>query len=51
VEKLDFSNALGEESRFSFTQVKLEVPTAPDFFSFKPPPGVQVVRETPGAKP
>ena len=51
VEKLDFSNALGEESRFTFTQVKLEVPSAPDFFTFTPPPGVQVVRETPGSKP
>ena len=26
VEKLDFTNALGEESRFTFTQVKLKVP-------------------------
>lgn len=51
VEKLDFTNAMGEESRFTFTQVKLEVPSAPDFFTFTPPPGVQVVRETPGAKP
>jgi outer membrane lipoprotein carrier protein len=49
VEKLEFSNALGEETRFVFTQVKLEVPQAPDFFTFKPPPGVQVVRETPGS--
>jgi outer membrane lipoprotein carrier protein len=51
VEKLEFTNALGEESRFAFTQVKLEVPSAPNFFTFTPPPGVQVVRETPGAKP
>jgi len=49
VEKLEFTNALGEESRFSFTQVKLEVPSAPNFFTFTPPPGVQVVRETPGS--
>ena len=49
VEKLDFTNALGEESRFTFTQVKLEVPSGPDFFTFTPPPGVQVVRETPGS--
>ncbi len=48
VEKLDFTNALGEESLFTFTQVKLEVPSAPNFFTFKPPPGVQVVRETSG---
>jgi outer membrane lipoprotein carrier protein len=49
VEKLDFSNALGEESRFTFTQVKLEVPLGPTFFTFTPPPGVQVIRETPGS--
>jgi outer membrane lipoprotein carrier protein len=49
VEKLDFTNALGEESRFTFTQVKLEVPLGPTFFSFTPPPGVQVIRETPGS--
>lgn len=49
VEKLDFSNALGEESRFTFSQVKLEVPLGPQFFTFTPPPGVQVVRETPGS--
>src|SRR5271157_3595573 len=34
VEKLEFTNALGEESRFNFTQVKLEVPSAPNFFTF-----------------
>ncbi|MHB9073567.1 MAG: LolA family protein [Desulfobaccales bacterium] len=49
VEKLDFTNALGEESRFTFTQVKLEVPLGPTFFTFTPPPGVQVIRETPGS--
>jgi outer membrane lipoprotein carrier protein len=49
VEKLDFSNALGEESRFTFTQMKLEMPFGPKFFTFTPPPGVQVVRETPGS--
>jgi outer membrane lipoprotein carrier protein len=49
VENLDFTNALGEESNFTFTQVKLEVPFGTSFFSFKPPPGVQVVRQTPGS--
>jgi len=49
VEQLNFTNALGEESRFTFTQVKLEVPLGRDFFTFTPPPGVQVVRETPGS--
>jgi outer membrane lipoprotein carrier protein len=49
VEKLEFTNAMGEESRFNFTQVKLEVPLGREFFTFTPPPGVQVVRETPGS--
>ena len=49
VEQLNFTNALGEESRFTFTQVKLEVPLGREFFTFRPPPGVQVVRETPGS--
>jgi outer membrane lipoprotein carrier protein len=49
VDQLDFTNALGEESRFTFTQVKLGVPLGREFFTFRPPPGVQVVRETPGS--
>jgi outer membrane lipoprotein carrier protein len=49
VEKLDFTNALGEETNFDFTQVKLEVPLGSSFFTFTPPPGVQVVRQTPGS--
>jgi outer membrane lipoprotein carrier protein len=48
VENLEFTNALGEETKFSFTQVKLDVKLAKDFFTFTPPPGAQVVRETPG---
>jgi outer membrane lipoprotein carrier protein len=49
VETLEFANALGEESHFQFSQMKLDVKLAPDFFTFTPPPGVQVVRETPGS--
>ncbi len=49
VDKLAFSNALGEETRFAFFQMKLDIKLAPDFFTFTPPPGVQVVRETPGS--
>ncbi len=49
VERLEFANALGEETRFVFTQTNLDVKLAPDFFTFTPPPGVQVVRETPGS--
>jgi outer membrane lipoprotein carrier protein len=48
LENLEFSNALGEETRFSFSQMKLDVNLGKDFFTFTPPPGAQVVRETPG---
>jgi outer membrane lipoprotein carrier protein len=48
VENLEFSNAMGEETRFTFSQTKLGVNLGRDFFTFTPPPGVQVVRETPG---
>lgn len=48
LENLEFANALGEETRFTFSQMKLEVKLGRDFFTFTPPPGVQVVRETPG---
>jgi len=49
VDRLEFANALGEETRFVFTQTNLDVKLKPDFFTFTPPPGVQVVRETPGS--
>ena len=45
MDKLEFTNALGEETSFAFSQMKLDVQLGPDFFTFKPPPGVQVVRE------
>lgn len=47
VDKLEFANALGEETRFVFSQMKLDVKLGTDFFTFTPPPGVQVVRQTP----
>ena len=49
LDRLEFANALGEETRFVFSQMKLGVNLGADFFSFTPPPGVQVVRETPGS--
>lgn len=49
VENLEFTNALGEETRFLFTRIQLDYQAAPDFFTFTPPPGVQVVRDAPGA--
>ncbi len=45
VEKLEFANALGEETRFAFSQMELNIHLEPGFFIFTPPPGVQVVRE------
>jgi outer membrane lipoprotein-sorting protein len=49
VEKLEFASAVGEETRFTFTQSQLDVRLAPDFFTFTPPPGVQVVKEGQGS--
>ncbi len=48
VDTLEFTNALGEETRFVFSQIQLDLRLKPDFFTFVPPPGVQVVKETPG---
>ncbi|MEW6659864.1 MAG: outer membrane lipoprotein carrier protein LolA [Thermodesulfobacteriota bacterium] len=45
VERLEFANALGEETRFAFSQMELNIHLEPGFFTFTPPPGVQVVRE------
>ncbi len=50
VENLEFSNALGEETRFAFSRTTLGVKLAPSFFTFTPPPGVQIVREAPGVR-
>ncbi len=48
VEKLEFANALGEETRFTFSRAELNLPLDANFFTFTPPAGVQVVRESPG---
>jgi len=45
LERLEFANALGEETRFAFSQMQLNVQLDPGLFHFTPPPGVQVVRE------
>jgi outer membrane lipoprotein carrier protein len=45
LENLEFTNALGEETRFAFSRIQLDIKVAPDFFHFTPPPGVQVVQE------
>jgi outer membrane lipoprotein carrier protein len=48
VDKLEFTNALGEETRFTFSRAQLNIRVEPNFFTFTPPPGVQVVRESSG---
>jgi outer membrane lipoprotein carrier protein len=48
VEKLEFANSLGEETRFAFSQMQLNLKLDPKLFNFTPPPGVQVVRESRG---
>ncbi len=45
VEKLEFTNQAREEIRYAFSRVRLEVKFKPGFFSFTPPPGVQVVEQ------
>jgi outer membrane lipoprotein carrier protein len=48
VERLEFANSLGEETRFAFSRMDLNIHLEPGFFIFTPPPGVQVVRENRG---
>jgi outer membrane lipoprotein carrier protein len=50
VENLEFSNSLGEETSFAFSRTTLGLKQPPNFFTFTPPPGVQIVREGPGAR-
>jgi outer membrane lipoprotein carrier protein len=50
VENLEFSNSLGEVTSFAFSRTTVGVKQPPHFFTFTPPPGVQIVREGPGAR-
>lgn len=50
VENLEFNNALGEETRFTFSRTSLGLKQPAKFFTFTPPPGVQIVREAPGVR-
>jgi len=50
VANLEFSNTLGEVTRFDFSGTILGDRKPPQFFTFVPPPGVQVVREAPGTR-
>ncbi|AEB10235.1 LolA family protein [Desulfobacca acetoxidans] len=45
VQALEFSNAYGDHTRMSFTQTQLDIKLAPGFFTFIPPPGVEIVRD------
>lgn len=45
VEVLEFTNALGEETRFNFSRTQLDLKLEPSFFNFVTPPGAQVVKE------
>lgn len=47
VEGLQFSNALGEETRFAFSGIQMDFKASPGFYTFTPPRGVQVVKEAP----
>lgn len=49
VKRLEFTNALGEETRFAFFRIQMDYQAPPGFFTFSPPPGVQVVKEIPGS--
>jgi outer membrane lipoprotein carrier protein len=48
VERLEFSNALGEEIRFTFVDIQMDYQAPRGFFTFTPPAGVQVVKEGSG---
>jgi outer membrane lipoprotein carrier protein len=50
VENLEFSNSLGEVTSFAFSRTTLGVKQPPHFFTFTPPPGVQIVREGPQSR-
>ena len=50
VENLEFSNNLGEETRFAFSRISMGAKQPASFFTFTPPPGVQIVREAPGVR-
>ncbi len=45
VERLEFSNQAKEEIRYAFSRMTLDVKLKPGFFTFAPPPGVQVVEQ------
>lgn len=49
VEHLEFTNALGEETRFGFSRIQMDSKVPQGFFTFTPPPGVQVIKEMPGS--
>jgi len=46
VQVLEFSNAFGDQTTMRFDQPQLNIKTEPGFFTFTPPPGVEVVKES-----
>jgi outer membrane lipoprotein carrier protein len=45
VKVIEFANAYGDHTRMIFRQVQLNIRFKPNFFTFTPPPGVEVVKE------
>ncbi|OPX20310.1 MAG: hypothetical protein BZ151_04640 [Desulfobacca sp. 4484_104] len=46
VQALEFANAYGDQTYITFNQLQLNVQLKSDFFSFTPPPGVEVVTDS-----
>ncbi len=46
VQALQFSNAYGDQTTMRFDQPQLNLRLEPGFFTFTPPPGVEVVKES-----
>ncbi|MDD3581373.1 MAG: outer membrane lipoprotein carrier protein LolA [Desulfobacca sp.] len=45
VQALEFANAYGDQTYITFNQLQLNVQLKSDFFTFTPPPGVEVVKD------
>ncbi|MBW1916996.1 MAG: outer membrane lipoprotein carrier protein LolA [Deltaproteobacteria bacterium] len=45
VQEIEFANAYGDLTHINFSQLQLNIKLPADFFSFTPPPGVEVVKE------
>lgn len=45
VQALEFNNAYGDKTLMTLTQPQLNIKLEPNFFTFTPPPGVEVVKD------